>query len=306
MPISRKKACSQCRIAKTRCNLARTCSRCVQRGFQCYYEEAYSRQMSYSSQPQPHGDFPAVPLVQHPDLMQIEAPAPDNGLPDCAQDIELTGTNYQENLAEGKPVDTSTTGTPLWGALDDFFSVPSSSFSSSLNVMEEVFQQSPGSGMLDQPNWASPDSHTLSLIRQSNTEEQDMFGVANRNEYVVEAGKGRFATYAKRFHDVHSPKDPIAMQKFLTSQMIWSQIDTYPEMMIQGQLPPFIYPTCFLQDQSIKTCVTNGTHQCLPESLAICANLLHLFYKATPQSHSFVWRSINAEQKRLKSDVSVP
>ena len=40
MPISRKKACTRCRLAKARCNLTvPRCSRCSERGFRCEYND---------------------------------------------------------------------------------------------------------------------------------------------------------------------------------------------------------------------------------------------------------------------------
>lgn len=48
MPISRKKACAQCRRAKARCSLCiPNCSRCMQRGLNCEYVEAGIRPAPY-------------------------------------------------------------------------------------------------------------------------------------------------------------------------------------------------------------------------------------------------------------------
>lgn len=61
MPISRKKACNHCRLAKARCNLAvPRCSRCIEKGSRCEYD--HPRSGPYT---RPAADVPtATPVTQ--------------------------------------------------------------------------------------------------------------------------------------------------------------------------------------------------------------------------------------------------
>ncbi|KAJ9136925.1 hypothetical protein NKR23_g9571 [Pleurostoma richardsiae] len=71
-------------------------------------------------------------------------------------------------------------------------------------------------------------------------------------------------------------------------------------MMIQGSsLPPFIHPPCALNEGLHEKCIPGAPHHCLPEILAICTSLVHMFYTRTAASSAFVWKTIYAEQLRL-------
>jgi hypothetical protein len=41
----------------------------------------------------------------------------------------------------------------------------------------------------------------------------------------------------------------------------------------------------------------------LPESLAICASLVHMHQPRTPASNAYIWKTISAEGQRLYSEV---
>jgi hypothetical protein len=95
--------------------------------------------------------------------------------------------------------------------------------------------------------------------------------------------------------------------KALTHRVLRGQIRGYPEMMIRGVvLPPFIHPQCVLRDQSIQDCISDaGVHSCLPEPLAICASLMHMFFTKSDTSSAFVKMKIYEEHCRLYRDVSL-
>lgn len=78
-------------------------------------------------------------------------------------------------------------------------------------------------------------------------------------------------------------------------------------MMIRGVvLPHFIHPQCVLRDQSIQDCISDaGVHSCLPEPLAICASLMHMFFTKSDASSAFVKMKIYEEHCRLYREVSL-
>lgn len=97
---------------------------------------------------------------------------------------------------------------------------------------------------------------------------------------------------------------PLTAQAFFATKIMLGQIESYPKMMIHGlALPPFIHSRCSLGDGLDQTCSSKRMHQCLPRTLSICASLVLLFYSKTPESSSFVWATIYAEQNRLYQEV---
>jgi hypothetical protein len=91
-------------------------------------------------------------------------------------------------------------------------------------------------------------------------------------------------------------------QGSLTAKMVFSRLVDYTRMMADGKdLPPFIHPPC-VQDQSDE-CPLNAPHQCLPEPLAICANLTRMFHSRTMGSHRFVWQQICTHVRQMELEV---
>ena len=120
---------------------------------------------------------------------------------------------------------------------------------------------------------------------------------------TLEIEKGVAFIYSKITNAILPRRQPIATQSLLTVQIIWGQVRNYPQMMIEGQLPPTIYPPCVLRDKLVKDCVVSGTHTCLPEALAICTSIVRMFYARTKENSAFLWRNIHAEQQRLRQEV---
>ena len=72
MPISRKKSCVPCRAAKARCNLARLCARCSERGLQCKYaDDAIGLSGPNIT---PHAELTPLDEIGETDMHDIELP----------------------------------------------------------------------------------------------------------------------------------------------------------------------------------------------------------------------------------------
>ncbi|KAK4449689.1 hypothetical protein QBC34DRAFT_438122 [Podospora aff. communis PSN243] len=100
------------------------------------------------------------------------------------------------------------------------------------------------------------------------------------------------------------PRKMANPEAFLTSKVLHGQLTSYPAMMIDGRgsLPPFIFPQCILEGKTIDECRSQakGNHACLPETLAVCTSLLHMFFTRTPASSTFVWETIYAYLRQLR------
>ncbi|KAK1754281.1 hypothetical protein QBC47DRAFT_40691 [Echria macrotheca] len=105
-----------------------------------------------------------------------------------------------------------------------------------------------------------------------------------------------------------SPRKPANPEAYLTSRVIYGQLTSYPKLLIdgRGRLPPFIFPMCILDGESMDECRLrgNGNHTCLPGTLAICVSLLHMFYNRTPASADYVWKTIYDFQRSLQPKIA--
>lgn len=287
MPISRKKSCVQCRQAKARCNLASPCSRCSERSIRCNYNDA--------SRP-PH----EVPIIfpQGTDLPQSESMHLGEIVETEIRDLPFPDYGFMHNFEFSEDIrqapatlgtDDLGCQTPGWSESNFLYSLDDTHASGTEQM-----------STLDRPQ--AHHSQTQSPCRNTGRDEQESDTLAGNSNFVQDAVETT-VIYGHVYLNTLSPKKSVSTQSSLLMQVLWGQIKGYPEMMIQGKLPPFIYPPCVLNDVLPKHCVVNGVHQCLPEPLAICASLVSAFRGRTPRSSDFVWKSIYAELERLKNEV---
>jgi hypothetical protein len=75
------------------------------------------------------------------------------------------------------------------------------------------------------------------------------------------------------------------------SRVIMQMLYAYPQMMLRRQtFPPFIHPHCH--------------EKRLPDALGNCMSIAQLFAARTPETESFLWRTISAEEERFRERVS--
>ncbi|KAK3382659.1 hypothetical protein B0T24DRAFT_20132 [Lasiosphaeria ovina] len=266
MPISRKKACSSCRESKTRCSLDLPCARCVQRHLRCAYERA-------PALGQGHGPYrkiarSAAPLSPRAGQdHENDADAHQAPLPE-AWDLPQPGYDLFENLNPGYLASTS--------AAD---SLPPSSTSCDVNNNGSV-------GYLDQ--WES--SMVLPPPTSDNAPQPLSTLSAFQNPGTLSQRK------------IAKP------ETYLSSKVLFGQMMAYPQMMTDGsgRLPPFIHPQCVLDGRSATECTSRGSgnHTCLPETLATCTSLLHMFFTRTAASSDFVWKTIFDHQRQIRRRTS--
>ncbi|KAI0159661.1 hypothetical protein GGR57DRAFT_433609 [Xylariaceae sp. FL1272] len=323
MPISRKKSCHQCRIAKARCSLDSICSRCLERRLACEYTTASSRWQPYNRAsllhaPSAPNDLTPESLLDLFDLANSETPiqttydVATNQI--TAQqskdtDIEFTslvqsqdevyypvqngrpsaGTSVVENNAPSEEVPFfETTDIDAASAIFPWSVLADSAFMGSIQSkigVERVHRA-------DSTPKTSDDLFQTYLTSSAEHEGED----PSREAAVTVYGR----RYERFLRLRHAPTS----EQSLTARVLLGQIENYPKMLSQGsRLPPFIHPQCIINDQLPQECTTrNGTHTCLHEPLANAQSLSHLFLNRTPGSAKMVWKMIYDEQTRLKKE----
>ena len=316
MPVSRKKSCRQCRVAKARCNLSfPCCSRCSERGLQCNFETAppdHTPHLSHHQTQELRPDFGASsssPPREHSRQTLadfIEATMDDGHAPGLEQGIEPLGSDRQDpGLVQVH--DLAHDATFDWNAAERLFSgsSPMDLVDSSLGGPSIDLEQPIESTSSSRPGRLVDYLQVRSLSpEQAGNYHQTGLPFPRQNTISLEIEKGVAFIYSTVCSNLMAPKKPKSTQSFLMRQVIWGQIRNYPKMIIEGQLPPFIYPSCVLDDKLPRVCAVNGAHDCLPEPLAICSSLVRMFYSRTASTSAFIWKSIYKELDRLRSEVS--
>lgn len=292
MPNTRRKACHQCRSAKARCSLALPCSRCVDRRLPCHYPMLRIRHRN-NLRPSTQQFTPDTSSHLSDNTTDVTS------LGDFLQPTELIDWN---EVVEGNDHLLH----PLHSSFDD------ADFTSSYreNRGSVTVQASPLLWDSNIPNSLStfipalnPDdisnsiSGALSRINTS-ASTPGSISIANSSSLTREA-------YRPKHLPSRHPSTSTTAAKILTHKVLRGQIKCYPEMMIRGvNLPHFIHPQCVLRDQPIQDCISDaGIHSCLPEPLAICACLMHMFFTKNDASTAFVKRKIYEEHCRLHREV---
>lgn len=276
MPIPRKKSCCHCRVARTRCSLTVPCDRCSDRSLHCDYGNAGSRGRPYRAPAiapavrNVRGELVALPCIDESNQCVGRQSAASGSLPDDgARSISSPPSSTPFGLSNALVDVTDTTF--------DFFS----------NILDQPLHPT-GPSML---------VHALQdgLQDKSFTDQDDRF-IPNAHSSLSTRVEGSAQI---RLLSVRKPTTP---ETFLTAKVLLGQIRQYPRMMMDSKrLPSFMHPRCVI-DRSWMTC-SETKHTCLPETLAICANLLHMFHNRTPASSRFAWETIHNHQKRLHSEV---
>lgn len=332
MPISRKKACEQCRLAKARCSLDRICSRCVNRSLTCDYNGGVSRAGPYTRPhplENPRGFSSASPALNTVAPLSLFSPI-DSGAPwpelgdafrdestlvntelvdwDSYQAVDSRGTLRDQaslNMSE------AATHPPLLG------DSPHHELTNNLTLNELPDSilpwDYPGTPQPGDISNALPGATTKqvdeAVVMSANVSELDcLSSPTDQREITGEIEKGTTITiYGKQSEKSQARRQGPTPEQSLTTKILVGQIKNYPRMLIGGnRLPPFIFPQCIFNGRLCRQCTAaNGMHQCLPEPLANCAALTQMFYSRSPGNTQLVWKTMYEEQKRLYEQVSI-
>lgn len=268
MPISRKKSCIHCRRAKARCNLASTCSHCVDRGLQCSYAPFSSKVLSAAG--------PEEPTL----LDETFEQSGESYSSATADNEEMNAFNLMALEPAGFGIDDHVWPTPSWSGTSLPWSMTGEMTSGAFG------------GILEQPS--RPPSSRLGSKNGHRSASGDFLSENNDDAVTI---------YGHVYRELLCPRNSMSTHSILNARFIWGQLKAYPTLLIHGQLPPFIYPSCVLSDQLPQSCVLNSVHQCLAAPLAMCASIIRIWEARTPATVGLVWRSIYEEVKRLGDEV---
>ncbi|KAI3332230.1 hypothetical protein HD806DRAFT_519010 [Xylariaceae sp. AK1471] len=334
MPISRKKSCEQCRLAKARCSLESVCSRCVNRGLSCKYAGGSSSRISpYTRQhlvePEQNSTTSLSPAITTAPTLSSLFGLPDSEVfySDFGDVVDETPAldnierpnwdSYQINVPQGVPWGQASwdrsgepTHSQLPGDRSDLGVPNYSTFGRlSTSMSPWCFLATSSLG-----NSQTKIGSTATVTAAAGQVEEDLANTlrlpqpefplsqGEESEQPTEIADGSMvAIYGRRYKHFLALRWAPTTEKSLMTRVLSGQIESYPRMLIRGsRLPPFIYPQCVLNNRLSHQCTAmNGSHQCLPEPLANCAVLTQMFYNRSSSNAQFVWKMIYDEQKRL-------
>lgn len=142
----------------------------------------------------------------------------------------------------------------------------------------------------------SLDSFGWGLILDDSDSEQDADG-----QFMAVGTRSRRAIAWEDFY----PEDDVATVKWNTltdrrlglpvadhvANLVLHIIRSFPQMMLRRQtFPPFIHKYWH--------------RSALPEKLATCMSVAQLFASRTPETRPFLWRTVDAEERRMREEVS--
>jgi hypothetical protein len=298
MPARRTKSCVSCRVAKARCSLSAPCLRCVRRHLECCYTPIQSQTRINRRIEDLRPLRPALDIASGIDVVDSTTtanpfPSVDgssqelNTLPlmVVTMDIQIPDLNLYS-----KPFSSNTLDLP-----DSFYLAPA--FTPVSQNSQNLNRVSADSGILSipLPSWSLnydllPSSGVLCV--NNSMDEPEL--LTTPSSTTLPTSEALEPQLSQRMRSLQ--------QGSLTAKMVFSRLIEYTRMMADGKnLPPFIHPPCCL-DQSDE-CLLGSPHQCLPETLAICANLSRMFYSSMSASSPFVWQQIRTHLRQMKLEV---
>ncbi|KAI8630476.1 hypothetical protein F5Y19DRAFT_427742 [Xylariaceae sp. FL1651] len=298
MPVSRKKACHQCRTAKARCSLDSVCFRCLKKGLSCEYVGFSLRGTPYArpnfgttdqGMPSADPDVTKEPLSNHFGLPDLEIPYHNfEGIFDELPVLESSEDNNLVSNPADAPRDVPWEEAS-WNRDKELSHL--SATECSLNMGISRYSMPSGTPATLSPFFFLTKAPLNDLLRngdQSTDQQPDPTVTA-------------IEVYGRRYENFLTLRQAPTIEKSLMAKIIMGQLENYPKMLIQaGNLPPFIYPQCVLEDRLCRQCTaTTGIHQCLPEPLANCTSLVQMFYSRNAGNRQLVWKMIYDEQNRL-------
>ncbi|KAJ5109441.1 hypothetical protein N7456_006116 [Penicillium angulare] len=310
MPVRRAKACVQCRKAKSRCSLSTPCSRCATRRLDCHYVRALphleNRSRATFRPIRPATDF----FTPNHSVSADDIPANHGGVLSSADressvpvgkeeepKSKRCYANFDENELSGTIQGGTEYGNPGPPPCSDFsshiFDIPES-FDMPFAITPAA-SHNPHDPQVPEDTLADPPYFDMISPRLLNLDlpfDIPAFPTPHPTE----------STPSIKTTGPQLAQRPRSLQQgSLTAKMVFSRMKDYSRMMADAKtLPPFIFPPCCLGPDD--ECPPNEPHRCLPEALAVCSNLTHMFYNRMPGSHNFVWKQICAHIREMREE----
>lgn len=271
MPNFRRKSCYQCRSSKLACDQGQPrCSRCERRGFQCGYSP-----LAYKSR--------AV-IANHHEICEATPVVTPQPVPETAAShiSDLSLTSMMSAHEPSHEASDLFRGTDNVGDIEWFVE----SCDASTDALRSCDRPPDMAATSLTSTDVSPD-----IITDFITDINTQMSTRNNIGYPVLADHSLLLC----------PRRSKTRDACLLSKIMIGTISNYPEMLVDGlQLPPFISPPCCGDEPR---CHESGFHQCLPESLTVCATIIRMTQANGPKNKSILWRTMHTEQQRLLREV---
>ncbi|KAI1171399.1 hypothetical protein F4777DRAFT_55927 [Nemania sp. FL0916] len=309
MPISRKRSCQQCRVAKVRCSLERICQRCLERGLDCEYVSGTSRWGPYDNV---NPSSPGLNMARTPPSANTQTQISSflSGL--APEDLNISYGFLENSLTEQNSggVHEQHTQHNIAGSTGPHEAVgqqPERSREAAVmpppSSSEFAFSWLDSPVLFDLPlkMGANPFALRDDPVPPSKGAPIPMSADPRGDSQDAEEVR---IIYGQPYQRYLRPRRQTTLERALMVKILMGQVVNFPRRLIEGRrLPPFIHPQCVLEDRLPRECTAkNGAHCCLPEPLAICASLTQLFFNRSGGSSEYVWKLIYTELKRLHTE----
>lgn len=289
IPVLRK-SCAACRKAKAKCDSGLpNCSRCDNRGLNCFYE--LTRKSAASAQQPtfalPDEPSPSTLLVDTPELGN-QNNSPWNAHADNGNDAQILDMDAPSLWLAPVPDLTPQNDLALLESDAAFVEVSDMGVNISPN----------GYSINGSPvNWFIPGpTPSLTLDATFSTPADCMF----HTPYLV-------LRPMERYLPPTSPRSPFIHAYLPTGSQIGrafilQNLKSYATALATKYMPPFIHGTSLpFPDPSPDQTPTCTTPPPLP-TLEICKSIVSLYTTKTPATSSFVWRTITMEKDRFMNE----
>ena len=277
-PQTRARVCQACSSAKVKCNSQPRCQRCINKGIECVYDPSAS----------PLTATNGSRLVENPQ----GRPGTQTSTPAWLADEVTIQTSNELYAREDSDIYME------WNLLDfDANEIMSQSSKSSLPCLPEPTVRSEGlvadnhygteaidfrTGDVDPQSFLATE---LPWSTQDNPQEESSYALT-RAMCPLERTNGE--------HLLPIPKvDPFSNY---TAKVVMQMLRAFPQMMLRREtLPPFIHGHWYHG--------RSATEPTLPQPLLNCMGIAQVFASRVLETKSFLWRTIQTEQRSAVEKV---
>lgn len=334
MAPPRRRSCSQCRFAKTRCSLTTPhCSRCLSRNLKCDYGVNHVSRFRLAFAPTMEIPLPANTIPT--DLSDVDhfPEDPYEPLRNSAHAEQQCAVGQTKSLEAIVSSNENDYYDPINLSIDtdqdnrEAFAVESDSTAFNADLNEDSNADVIESLSCQSKHTDSPMISGISAPSQSSSVLQRQWSPDFRNTRpfwsAPDSIPQSLPPVITQYRNLSYPPSPWSRMKsvpthvpgilterqfqnssLLGARYILGILKSFPSAVLSGSsLPSFIHPQCSV-DETRPGLPQEICANELFEPLAICFNLIHMWSKKTLASSTFVWRTIHLEQQRLYHEVS--
>ncbi|RMZ66111.1 C6 finger domain-containing [Pyrenophora seminiperda CCB06] len=298
-PVTRRRSCAACAQAKTGCdNALPACSRCTQKGFTCQYPSRSST-TKRRDVPEPrralsndmHGSHRNIanmtmpPVTEQPHSLQEMTPTSHETMPFTDMQWNFDDMTALDSFMHPTPQSTfpSTTSSSPVSTDPTTVSPPSwlpdttdAAFQEKSQLVRQQTSVSPPSLLPDTTDPACQEQCQPTRLR-----EQQPYSPQFLNFSITPSPSQNVRSMVQR------PKMQPGADR--VASLIFYTLKSYPLMLRQNTLPPFIHPS-----------YVSFTHEgTTTEPLDNCITLMHMMASRVQGSRKLFWRNVRQECERI-------